>query len=293
MMPFSQEFYEIYQLAIKPACEESGAYAERVDEQFFVGTILEAIYNQIAKADVIVADLSHRNPNVYYETGYAHALGKNVILLSQSAEDIPFDLKHYQHIIYSGKLLGLRAELAKRLQWLFDHPSEARPQRNEKLVERYEKDLPKEREKGLIYQLRELIERFEVPPHQFDVFLSYSAIDEDAARQLCEKIATSGLRAFYARKDLNAGSPFTEEIRNALRSSCELWVLITPSSLKSQWVTTEWGAGWVLGKRVIPILLRCSVEVLPERLRAVQCVDYHETDRLISELQHRIDSKGT
>ena len=83
LMPFDEKFDEVYKLGIKPACEDAGAYAERVDEQIFKESILERIYNQIAKADIFVADMTGRNENVFYEVGYAHALGKHVILLTQ------------------------------------------------------------------------------------------------------------------------------------------------------------------------------------------------------------------
>jgi nucleoside 2-deoxyribosyltransferase len=91
LMPFDKKFNDVYQLGIQKACDDVGAYAERIDEQIFGESILQRIYNQIAKADVVVADMTGRNPNVFYETGYAHALGKNVILLTQNANDIPFD----------------------------------------------------------------------------------------------------------------------------------------------------------------------------------------------------------
>lgn len=122
LMPFDKVFDDIYQLGIKLACEQAGTYAERVDEQIYDGSILQRIYNQISKADIIVADMSGRNPNVFYETGYAHALGKPVILLTQETEDIPFDLKHYPHIVYNGRIVNLRPELEKRLRFFIDRP---------------------------------------------------------------------------------------------------------------------------------------------------------------------------
>src|SRR5437879_1404875 len=103
LMPFRQGdgFPETYNGGIRPAAVDAGAYCERVDEQNFDGSVVERIYNQIAKADVIVADMSGKTPNVFYETGYAHALGKRTILLTRESEDIPFDLKHYPHVVYS------------------------------------------------------------------------------------------------------------------------------------------------------------------------------------------------
>ena len=117
LMPFESGFDDVYQLGIKPACSNVGAYAERVDEQVFQESMLQRIYNQIAKADIIVADMTGRNANVFYEVGYAHALGKVVILLTQNAEHIPFDLKHYSHIVYQGRISDLIPELERTVRW--------------------------------------------------------------------------------------------------------------------------------------------------------------------------------
>jgi hypothetical protein len=79
--------------------------------------MLERIYRQIEIADVIIADMSGRNPNVFYEVGYAHAKGKLVILLTSDAGDIPFDLKHHRHIVYGQSVATLRKQLTTDLQW--------------------------------------------------------------------------------------------------------------------------------------------------------------------------------
>jgi hypothetical protein len=121
-MPFSDSFRDTYLLGIKPACEEAGYYCERLDEQIFEETMLERIYNQIAKADLIVADLTERNSNVFYETGYAHALGKKVVLITRNSEDIPFDLKHHFHIVYSDGIAYLKRQLRDRASYYIAHP---------------------------------------------------------------------------------------------------------------------------------------------------------------------------
>lgn len=117
LTPFEPAFDDIYKFGIKGAAEDVGAYAERVDEQIFTEGILERIVNQISKADVIVADVTNRNPNVFYEVGYAHALGKIVILVTQQKDDIPFDLQHRPHTIYGGKIDVLKGELGPKLKW--------------------------------------------------------------------------------------------------------------------------------------------------------------------------------
>src|SRR5947209_4307499 len=134
LMPFDTKFNDIYKFGIKDAADDVGAYAERVDEQVFVEGILDRILNQISKADVIVADMTGRNPNVFYEVGYAHALGKVVLLLTQKAEDIPFDLKHRPHTVYGGQIETLRRELVTKLQWAI---AEARKQQRPGGAERF------------------------------------------------------------------------------------------------------------------------------------------------------------
>lgn len=117
LMPFSSEFDDVYRLGIKKTCEAEGFVAERVDEQKFSENILERIYRQIAASDIVVADMTGRNPNVFYEVGYAHALGKQCILLTSNSADIPFDLKHHRHIIYDGSIVTLCSLLKSELQW--------------------------------------------------------------------------------------------------------------------------------------------------------------------------------
>ena len=117
LMPFTPQFDDIYQQGIKESCKNADTYCERVDEQTFEETILNRIYNQIAKADLIIADMTGKNPNVFYEVGYAHALNKPTILLTQDSADIPFDLKHFPHIIYENKISKIREELTKKVAW--------------------------------------------------------------------------------------------------------------------------------------------------------------------------------
>ncbi len=133
LMPLDKKLNDTYKFGIKGAAEDAGAYAERVDEQIFYDGILDRVFNQINKADVIVADMTGRNPNVFYEVGYAHALGKIVILLTQNADDIPFNLKHRQHIVYAGQIETLRKELTGKLIWAI---AESKRKERQKVSER-------------------------------------------------------------------------------------------------------------------------------------------------------------
>jgi hypothetical protein len=122
LMPFSSNFDDIYEFGIKGACSDIGVYCDRVDQQIFPGSMLDRIYNQISRADLLVADMTDKNANVFYEVGYAHALGKTVILLTQKAEDIPFDLKHFPHIVYGAAIKTLRSQLARRIEHFANEP---------------------------------------------------------------------------------------------------------------------------------------------------------------------------
>ena len=116
-MPFSSEFDDVYRLGIKEPAAALGIRAERVDEQIYKEGILDRIYRQIEAADLIIADMTSQNPNVFYEVGYAHAKDKFCILLTKDASDIPFDLKHKRHIVYGGSIQYLRETLTNDLQW--------------------------------------------------------------------------------------------------------------------------------------------------------------------------------
>jgi hypothetical protein len=129
LMPFDAAFNDTYRFGIKDAAADVGAYAERLDEQIFSEGMLDRIFNQISKADVIVADMTGRTPNVFYEVGYAHALNKVVLLLTKDAADIPFDLKHRQHIVYGGSIEQLRKDLVERLHWAIAEAERAKTAR--------------------------------------------------------------------------------------------------------------------------------------------------------------------
>lgn len=117
LIPFSKKFDDIYKMGIKETANLLDIKAERVDEQIFQEGILEHIYRQIEAADIIIADMSGQNPNVFYEVGFAHAKEKLCILLTNNSEDIPFDLKHHRHIVYHDSISDLREMLSRDLDW--------------------------------------------------------------------------------------------------------------------------------------------------------------------------------
>ncbi len=100
IMPFEKGYDEIYALFIHETLVLAGYNVTRADDMKTCQNILKDIIHGIAYGDLIVADLSDSNPNVYYELGLAHTLGKPVILLTQNINEIPFDLRPYRIIPY-------------------------------------------------------------------------------------------------------------------------------------------------------------------------------------------------
>jgi hypothetical protein len=101
MMPFAAPLGEYYAKIYEPAIEKAGLKAVRADDDIFgTGKIIDQIWNGINAAKVLIAELTARNPNVYYELGLAHALKKPVVLVCSNEQDVPFDLKHIRVIYY-------------------------------------------------------------------------------------------------------------------------------------------------------------------------------------------------
>jgi hypothetical protein len=86
-----------------------------VDDIWEHHAIVQDIVNLIAKARVVVCDCSGKNANVFYEVGIAHSLGKEVVLIAQSEDDVPFDLRHLRYVRYLPNTEGLEA-LSKAVQ---------------------------------------------------------------------------------------------------------------------------------------------------------------------------------
>jgi hypothetical protein len=123
--------------------------------------------------------------------------------------------------------------------------------------------------------------------YRFDVFLSFSSHNETEAEKVAAAATAAGIDVFMSERDLESGDVWDEEVRQALVSSREMAVLVTPQSLQSEWVATEWGVAWALQNRITPILLRCDVGDLPDRLKQYEARDLHDIDLYVREVVSR------
>src|ERR1019366_891128 len=102
LMPFEGHFDGIYG-HIKKALNDHGYVCNRSDEIASSKAVMNKILKEILKSHYVIADLTDQNPNVFYELGIAHSFkdAQNTILITQKLDDIPFDLRHINHIIYN------------------------------------------------------------------------------------------------------------------------------------------------------------------------------------------------
>lgn len=107
-MPFAPDFDDVFAHIIRSPLEEEGFTVQRADESRGTRNIMHDVVEGIASADLVVVDLTGANPNVYYELGIAHALGRRAILLTQDLEEVPFDLRAYRVITYSTHFARVR-----------------------------------------------------------------------------------------------------------------------------------------------------------------------------------------
>jgi hypothetical protein len=108
LMPFAAELKPVYEDHVKAVAARLGLTVTRADDFFAANSIISDVWNAINQARLLIADCTRRNPNVFYELGIAHTLGKPVILIAQSADDIPFDIRHIRTILYGFTPRGMR-----------------------------------------------------------------------------------------------------------------------------------------------------------------------------------------
>ncbi len=126
IMPFSktnsctkEQWTEIFHEMIKAAVEESGYHYECFRACLDIGNIIKDILINLNRADVVIADLTDRNPNVFYELGVRHALRDATVLITQRMEDVPFDLRQYALVEYDWTTKKGRTDFKEKIHRVF------------------------------------------------------------------------------------------------------------------------------------------------------------------------------
>ncbi len=130
-MPFAEPFETYFKRIIKPAIDESDLYTARGDSLFRSTHIMDDIWNSIKDASLVVAELTGKNPNVYYELGLAHALKKPAILIASNIDDVPFDLRPLRVLVYDKNDpdwgMQLKENISNAIKETLSSPTEAIP----------------------------------------------------------------------------------------------------------------------------------------------------------------------
>ena len=132
LMPFGDWFDVYFSQIYAQGCKDAGLEPIRADGLFTTGSVMEQIWEQIKRSKVLLAELSGKNPNVFYELGLAHALRKPVVFVTASLDDVPFDLRHLRVVVYDvrnpGWDLKLRQEITTYLKNARTEPDRSIPQ---------------------------------------------------------------------------------------------------------------------------------------------------------------------
>src|SRR5262245_37012607 len=130
IMPFGEPFDEYYARILAPAVEKARLKPVRADEIYGTRAIIDDVFDQILQAQMVLCDVTGLNPNVNYELGVAHALGKPAIVITQNPDHVPFDYRHLRAIRYDTKRVTWAADLesaiTKTIQSVLANPDRAR-----------------------------------------------------------------------------------------------------------------------------------------------------------------------
>ncbi len=115
VMQFAEPYHTFYREVIQNQAEAAGFEVVRIDEKAGPGVIFQDIQREIEQAEIVIAEITPANPNVFYELGYAHALGKPTILLAQRGAELPFDIRSFRVVFYNDTIGG-KVEVERNLR---------------------------------------------------------------------------------------------------------------------------------------------------------------------------------
>jgi hypothetical protein len=124
----------------------------------------------------------------------------------------------------------------------------------------------------------------------YQVFVSHATADKWLAMRICEKIQEVGGSTFRDDRDINGGDDIPEEIRQQIKHSQEMVVLLTPESVGREWVLLEVGAAWGWRKnfRIVAILDHVDINPIPEIIKSKKAISINDLDNYLSEISTRV-----
>lgn len=126
--------------------------------------------------------------------------------------------------------------------------------------------------------------------HNYQVFVSHATDDKWIAKVICEKLEGIGASTFRDDRDINGGDDIPEEIRQQIKHSQEMVVLLTPKSVDRQWVLLEVGEAWGWRKnfRIVAILYHVDINPIPEMIKSKKAIKINDFDNYLTEISTRV-----
>lgn len=234
--PLRPEFEPVYN-AIKDVAISLGASVRRITDIQNLGNITDAIYKEIETADFLICDTTSSNSNVMYELGYAHALKKPTILISQRTDVTPFNIHNFIRLIYDFGTQEYIEEFKKRLtvstKSALENPNNFRSH-------------PKSESETN------------------SIFISYSHKDTEFLNRLLthlKPLEREGAIDFWVDTKINAGDKWRYEIENALKRAKAAILLVSADFLASEFIVKNelpplLEKAEMEGTRIIPVIIK-------------------------------------
>jgi hypothetical protein len=252
IQPSDESFKGVYEL-IRAAASAANASVARSDSLTRTDSGVESIQSSIQAASLVVADVTHGNPNVMYELGFAQALGKPLLIIASSSRSIPFDLARVRVVIYD-----------------VANPNE--------FVERLARSITQALKDPEAFRFALGAAERQGGP---SVFLSYSHTDREYVDRLLvhlKPLEKEGLIDLWVDSRLRAGDRWKKEIERALDRATVAILLVSADFLASDFITDNELPPLLKnaeekGTRILPLIVKPCRFARDKNLRHFQAVN--------------------